>query len=173
MAINLHTHATSVLGGDTDEHGCKASAGYSWDATGNKCVRPWEQTQTGTALGSDRDEHGCITSAGYSWNTSKGECTRPWEDQAEKKVTPRQNLQTGSWKPVSIDGKTVSGGELVFSKKGTYTAHLCNTLSGKYGIGGKRLNLRHGISTMMYCEEGNLMAVESALQSRDIRFTLV
>ena len=24
-------------------YGCKASAGYSWDATSKKCIRPWEQ----------------------------------------------------------------------------------------------------------------------------------
>jgi len=29
-------------GGDHDEHGCKASAGYMWCAKENTCVRPWE-----------------------------------------------------------------------------------------------------------------------------------
>ena len=32
-----------VLGGDRDEHGCIPSAGYSWDAEKQKCVRPWEE----------------------------------------------------------------------------------------------------------------------------------
>ena len=31
-----------VVGGDSDVHGCKASAGYTWCARENKCVRPWE-----------------------------------------------------------------------------------------------------------------------------------
>lgn len=31
-----------TVGGDTDKHGCKASAGYSWCATTNQCERPWE-----------------------------------------------------------------------------------------------------------------------------------
>ena len=34
---------TPLVGGDSDEHGCKASAGYSWDASMKQCVRPWEQ----------------------------------------------------------------------------------------------------------------------------------
>lgn len=31
-----------IIGGDSDIHGCKASAGYSWSVGENKCVRPWE-----------------------------------------------------------------------------------------------------------------------------------
>lgn len=30
------------VGGDSDAHGCKASAGYTWCAKENRCVRPWE-----------------------------------------------------------------------------------------------------------------------------------
>lgn len=30
------------VGGDRDEHGCIGSAGYSWCARENRCVRPWE-----------------------------------------------------------------------------------------------------------------------------------
>jgi hypothetical protein len=31
-----------AVGGDSDPHGCKASAGYTWCAKENRCVRPWE-----------------------------------------------------------------------------------------------------------------------------------
>jgi hypothetical protein len=31
-----------VVGGDSDIHGCKASAGYRWSALKNKCVRLFE-----------------------------------------------------------------------------------------------------------------------------------
>lgn len=31
-----------VLGGDTDEYGCKPSAGYTWCPSLNECVRAWE-----------------------------------------------------------------------------------------------------------------------------------
>jgi len=32
-----------IVGGDTDEHGCIGSAGYSWNETKQKCVREWEE----------------------------------------------------------------------------------------------------------------------------------
>jgi hypothetical protein len=35
------SHSVAV-GGDSDAHGCKASAGYTWCAKENRCVRPWE-----------------------------------------------------------------------------------------------------------------------------------
>ncbi|WP_066059538.1 hypothetical protein [Halioglobus sp. HI00S01] len=31
-----------AVGSDVDEHGCKASAGYSWCAKTQQCERPWE-----------------------------------------------------------------------------------------------------------------------------------
>jgi hypothetical protein len=34
--------APAVVGNDTDEHGCKASAGYAWSLLLKECVRPWE-----------------------------------------------------------------------------------------------------------------------------------
>jgi len=33
---------TSTPGADRDEHGCIRSAGYSWCAKEDRCVRPWE-----------------------------------------------------------------------------------------------------------------------------------
>ena len=30
------------VGSDTDAHGCKGSAGYSWCAKTESCERPWE-----------------------------------------------------------------------------------------------------------------------------------
>ena len=32
-----------LVGGDEDEHGCKASAGYSWCEIKQKCLRIWEE----------------------------------------------------------------------------------------------------------------------------------
>jgi hypothetical protein len=31
-----------MVGGDRDEHGCIASAGYLWCGREKRCVRPWE-----------------------------------------------------------------------------------------------------------------------------------
>lgn len=36
--------AGAIVGGDKDEHGCKASAGYSWSAIKQECIRPFELT---------------------------------------------------------------------------------------------------------------------------------
>lgn len=33
-----------LVGNDRDEHGCIPSAGYSWCAEKNKCLRPWEES---------------------------------------------------------------------------------------------------------------------------------
>jgi hypothetical protein len=35
--------STPIVGGDKDEHGCIGSAGYSWCAVKNKCLRVWEE----------------------------------------------------------------------------------------------------------------------------------
>jgi len=34
--------AMRPVGGDRDTHGCLPSAGYSWCARENACMRPWE-----------------------------------------------------------------------------------------------------------------------------------
>ncbi len=51
-----------LVGNDTDEHGCKSSAGYSWCEAKAKCIRVWEED-----CGSDLDlpaSNGCITEGG-------------------------------------------------------------------------------------------------------------
>lgn len=37
------TPTEQMMGNDTDEHGCKASAGYSWCEVKQKCLRVWEE----------------------------------------------------------------------------------------------------------------------------------
>ncbi len=36
----------NIVGNDNDEHGCKASAGYSWCGVLQKCLRTWEENCT-------------------------------------------------------------------------------------------------------------------------------
>lgn len=118
-----------LVGGDSDEHGCKASAGYSWDATMKQCVRPWEQ----------------------------------------KKMTPRQALQSYDWSLVSLNDKNITqSGTLSFTRH-TFHAKLCNTLNGKYVALMDRLFTRQVMSTMMYCE-GDIMTVESLMSERGLSF---
>ena len=35
-----------IVGNDSDEHGCKASAGYVWNEEKQECVRSWEENNT-------------------------------------------------------------------------------------------------------------------------------
>lgn len=37
-----------IVGNDSDAHGCKLSAGYSWCDVLQKCLRTWEENCTGT-----------------------------------------------------------------------------------------------------------------------------
>lgn len=37
------TQQPALVGNDSDEFGCKASAGYSWCALKDKCIRTWEE----------------------------------------------------------------------------------------------------------------------------------
>jgi hypothetical protein len=36
-------HKEAIIGGDSDVHGCKASAGYTWCEAKGKCIRMWEE----------------------------------------------------------------------------------------------------------------------------------
>ena len=100
-----------IVGNDTDAHGCKLSAGYSWCEIKQKCIRPFEENCTkactqeakicpdGSAVGrigpdcefapcpglvgNDTDAHGCKPSAGYSWCEAKQRCIRVWEEPCE------------------------------------------------------------------------------------------
>jgi hypothetical protein len=83
-----------IIGGDRDAHGCLAAAGYLWNASAKRCMRPWSgETQDRNAeqpsdtspilIGGDRDEHGCLGPAGYSWNETAGRCMRPWSGEMQ------------------------------------------------------------------------------------------
>ena len=105
------TQQGPIVGNDTDAHGCKISAGYSWCEGKAKCLRPFEENCTvactaeakicpdGSAVGrvgpncefapcpqivgNDSDVHGCKASAGYSWCEAKSKCIRIWEEACE------------------------------------------------------------------------------------------
>ena|GEM_PF-703159 len=80
--VNIPSDEPDV-GGDTDEHGCKASAGYSWCEPLKECIKPWETDCPDSGdqpeTGGDTDEHGCKPSAGYSWCEVLDKCIGPSE----------------------------------------------------------------------------------------------
>lgn len=43
---NQNSATNQLVGADEDEHGCRASAGYSWCEQKQKCLRTWEETCT-------------------------------------------------------------------------------------------------------------------------------
>jgi len=53
------------VGGDSDTHGCKASAGYTWCEPKKKCVRLWEEPCPG--LGWGLGEEGGGDDEGGNW----------------------------------------------------------------------------------------------------------
>jgi putative hemolysin len=85
-----------LVGNDTDEHGCKASAGYSWCELSQKCIRVWEENcSTGIAnpasvncidkgfnltirTDSEGGQYGVCSKPGYTeceeWAFFRGEC---------------------------------------------------------------------------------------------------
>ena len=79
----------TVVGRNEDEeHGCLASAGYSWCAASGACVGPADAcgealVEEGTLVGGDRDEHDCCASCGYTWCESSQSCVRLWETGCE------------------------------------------------------------------------------------------
>ena len=60
-AVNESKPEKVVVGGDSDSHGCKASAGYSWSVLKNKCIRLFEE---GTKL-SHAEDGKTYTSVAY------------------------------------------------------------------------------------------------------------
>merc|ERR1711881_630658 len=101
---HAHVH---MVGGEKDENGCLASAGYTWCGAKGKCLRPWEEECEETnpeaeedghvhvhMVGGETDENGCLASAGYTWCGAKGKpCDRgrksarkPWRKRRKSSM---------------------------------------------------------------------------------------
>jgi len=98
--IESYCNVKRIGGSSADSNGCVTTAGYSWCAKQNKCVRPWElaRTQqitistvadfnnycgnnnsTKQEVGNDKDSHSCVASEGYSWCKKENKCVQSWE----------------------------------------------------------------------------------------------
>lgn len=78
------------------------------------------------------------------------------------KMSPRAALQDGEWESVSLNGVSITGATLRFHER-RFSAKVCNTLQGSYGVFRDRLVMRNVISTRMYCE--GLMELEYTLST--------
>lgn len=71
----LTNKTAAVVGGDSDSHGCKASAGYQWSELQQTCIRPFElpvkiisadsTTQTGIIISEDRNQAEVFAPSGH------------------------------------------------------------------------------------------------------------
>lgn len=43
-SVKEESKSSAVVGGDSDEHGCKASAGYTWSLLKKECIRIFENS---------------------------------------------------------------------------------------------------------------------------------
>lgn len=77
-------------------------------------------------------------------------------------MSPRSALQVGEWESVSLNGISITGATLRFYER-RFSAKVCNTLQGSYGVFRDRLVMRNVISTRMYCE--GLMDLEYTLST--------
>jgi hypothetical protein len=59
------TDKPTMTGNDADAHGCRASAGYTWSAAKNECIRIWE---TGNQLEQIKAENGSTSTAMFLYN---------------------------------------------------------------------------------------------------------
>jgi putative hemolysin len=107
-----------IVGNDSDEHGCKASAGYSWCESKQKCLRLWEESceggvgmpnpasvfceaQGGTLeMKTDNENEGqigiCILPGGVEcdeWAYFRGECPASVTCTAEQKAAEACTLE--------------------------------------------------------------------------------
>lgn len=64
-AVKEETH---LVGNDSDEHGCKASAGYTWSVVKNDCIRIWE---TGIQLTPVEKQDGHVSNASVIFSDDK------------------------------------------------------------------------------------------------------
>jgi hypothetical protein len=61
-----------------DEHGCLASAGYSYCESTATCIQSWVTACPTDGQRALVDEHGCLASAGYSYCESTATCIQSW-----------------------------------------------------------------------------------------------
>jgi hypothetical protein len=84
-----------IVGNDADAHGCIGSAGYTWCAAKQKCLREWEENCTAEAAlpepNKSIDLHGCNASKGLEWCKEKQRCII----SADEKCTELSGSGTG------------------------------------------------------------------------------
>jgi hypothetical protein len=77
---NESRNESRLVGNDSDEHGCKASAGYSWCGEREKCIRVWEENCTAKNNTNKNMTFGkCVSDSAKT----KNDCYSQVKDQAK------------------------------------------------------------------------------------------
>jgi len=84
-----------IVGGDSDEHGCKASAGYSWCEEKQKCLRTWEEPCTEPEI---TDFDSCVAAGNPVMESYPRQCNANGQTYTEDiGDMGRCEMQGGTW----------------------------------------------------------------------------
>ena len=89
-AAAAETEKTEIVGDDKDEHGCIASAGYTWSEVQKDCIRLWEK---GVRLASVDDAENTLFIV-FSPDSTQVELFFSEED-APNEILDRRSLPAG------------------------------------------------------------------------------
>lgn len=92
----------TVVGGDSDAHGCISSAGYQWSELRGECVRIFEVGVPFSAYGTNKDE----TLAAYVIYSADGESAEAFIPQLDHAILlERGDLKAGNLETVLFENK--------------------------------------------------------------------
>lgn len=110
----------------------------------------------------------CMARASNATNITNGTC-ESMVPPTNIKMSPREALKSGTWVIESLNGKAIKTAATLKFNKNTFSAKICNTMNGQYGVTSNILIFRKVVSTMMYCD-GDIMLVENALHFARAKF---
>ena len=97
-----------LVGNDEDEHGCKASAGYSWCESKQKCLRTWEEKCEEVIVEENvKDAVTKLLIEKYNWEEDKVsvQVNKEVGDFASGSVGFGSEIGGGGWLVKKIEGK--------------------------------------------------------------------
>ena len=113
------TEKTEIVGDDKDEHGCIASAGYTWSEVQKDCIRLWEK---GVRLASVDDVENTLFIV-FSPDSTQVELFFSEED-APNEILDRRSLPAGgyAWNMEDDDTKNVrlENGKWTVDRRGKF-----------------------------------------------------
>ena len=88
--------AAPLVGGDRDEHGCIASAGYRWSRVQQRCIRPFEEGIRLLPVGDPQDSSAVLAATViFSTDSLRAEVLLP--DGETSPVLDRRTLPSGGY----------------------------------------------------------------------------